>query len=462
MPLDEKDGKTLRKGRPFRNKKLVLIVSAMLIGTAFIGVLAVMNLAPNTVFIGEKTHADSVTIYQNGVTFVTYKENVTLNSGVNTIAFYLPSSVILETLKIDGVKVLQIKTTGEQPYLEKGDEVLVRTSNGEYSGVFRGWSGNNLVLVNGNKTMILYDVQEIEVLNMAEPHLGEISVNATVEAEGNAEIRVSYLMRGTSWQASYFLDLDTGDIECWATVKGVENWKDVNLTLVSGGPHIVYRYAPSYPYIYYDSMKAEATAGSNGRNGSWSSSELDEYHEYTLNRKITFYKGETAKLPLFSGNVKLRQEYYWSGNQWSSNSKVINRYYINNTLDEPLPSGVVEFYRSGKWVGEDRLTYTPIGDENPVMVGYAYDIKVSSKTISSGWSGEYYPQTYSYSGEITVKNFKTKSIMIKIEVYVGSGNDLNYSGTPSPKYDDGKLMWTITVNSGSIAKISYNYSYTQG
>ncbi len=423
-PEDSREADKRVKGKTLTGldrKRLAVVFTALLLGAVFVSAFALMNYPPNnTVFIGEKTHADSVTVYQNGVTFVSYKENISLEPGINTLEFYLPSSVILESLKIEGVNVLEIKTTGEQPFLEKGDKIIVRTQNGEYKGIFRGWDNGNLVLINGNKTVVLYDVQEIEVLNMAEPHIGEISVNATVDGEGNTEIRVSYLMRGTQWKASYFLDLDTGDIECWATLKGVENWKDVKLILVSGGPHIVYRgITPlSYGIVRYGSMSLSTL---NNSGTSWSSSDVEEYHEYTLNRKITFHKGETTKLPLFSGKVRLRQEYCWKGGRWGGSDTVVNRYYINNTLSEPLPSGIVECYRSGKWVGEDDIKYTPIGDENPVTVGYAYDIKVTIKTISSGWDGAYYDRTYSYSGEITIKNFKTESIKMKLPTAASCG-----------------------------------------
>lgn len=92
---------------------------------------------------------------------------------------------------------------------------------------------------------------------------------------------------------------------------------------------------------------------------------------------MSFEKGTTVKLPLFNGTVSLRQEYFWT------DGEVQNRYHVNNTLDEPLAAGIVEFYRSKAWMGEDSIAYTPVNGESIAIVNYAYDIKVTATVTKS-------------------------------------------------------------------------------
>jgi hypothetical protein len=115
---------------------------------------------------------------------------------------------------------------------------------------------------------------------------------------------------------------------------------------------------------------------------------------------LTFENGTTVRLPLFNGTVSLRQEYFWA------NGGVQNRYHITNTLSEPLASGIVEFYRGQKWMGEDEITYTPPNAETTTIVNYAEDIKVTSTITKSVNDGYHQVQ----GTQLTVQNYKATSI----------------------------------------------------
>ncbi|MCG2825589.1 MAG: hypothetical protein L6265_03220, partial [Thermoplasmatales archaeon] len=394
--------------RTVKAKLLIIGAVVSVVMLTLVSAFVIQNPSQKAIVLGEPMRADTVTIYQNGFTFVTFTETITTEEGENTILLYLPSGLLFETLRINGLDVIDIRcsATSEEHLFEEGDSIIVHTQDETYAGTFIEWTYHGLAVYYDNKTLII-NTDEIKSIELVKPvpqqKPGELLVKInTISTYGEKNVTISYLMKGPSWRATHFLDLDNGNIECWAQVENPQAWKNVTLTTVVGGPHVVYRgeFRP-----YYTGVTYEVNAMGYSSDTAWTSAEVEEYHEYTLSEKISFNKGETVRMPLFSGVIPIYQEYFWSG------GKVENRYYLNNTLPEPLPNGIIECYRGSKWVGEDNLEYTPKGDESSIIVSYAYDVKVESKTISE-------EHTYSkdtYTKQITIENFKNVSITIKIE-----------------------------------------------
>jgi hypothetical protein len=212
--------------------------------------------------------------------------------------------------------------------------------------------------------------------------------------------------------------------------------------LVSGGPHIVYRGPILQPYITLSESQAY-----NSPSIDFTSTTIDEYHEYTYGAKLSFEKSTVVKLPLFNGTVSLRQEYFWASGE------VQNRYHINNTLTEPLAAGIVEFYRDQTWVGEDSIPYTPIKGKTIAIVNYAYDIKVTRKVTKSidGYHHEIRGIT------ITIRNHKTTSIQTLIQQNI-NGYTLVTSTPPATRVGP-TLSWVIDVDADSTATIYYEWEH---
>ena len=390
--------------------------------------------------------ANSVTIYGNGVTFVTFQQTVTVENDTSPIQFYLPSGALTDTLTVQGINVVQIVTSAEnQPIINTGDVITVCTQNGNYTGTFISWDTSLLLQVNNQTLMIPTSTITMIILNEIVQVQGpKILVQITTDSPpGNYQMNVSYLMSGPQWYPTYFIDLDTSILQCWATIENVENWNNVTLMLVSGGPHLAYE---STDFQYDTSIKLMVAVAAPVVE--FTSTTTDEYHIYTYGAQVSFEAGTTVKLPLFNGTVSLRQEYYWSGGE------VENRYHINNTLSEPLASGNIEFYRGEQWKGEDSLGYTPVNAEAIAIVNYADDIQVTSTVTKSIIQSNYEDQ----GTTITIQNYKPTNVQILIQQDI-SGYDL-VTSTPNATRVGSTLSWIINVDANSTATIYYEWQYS--
>jgi hypothetical protein len=426
-------------------KRAVPVVGLILVSLTFTVFATVILNNPLSIRISETaSYADTVTIYQNGFTFVTYRKTVEIQNETERIQFYFPAGALTETLRVQGISILEIRFSQEtHPLVEKGDIIAVHTEEETYIGTFISWDRWLLIQIDNKTVQIPPErITAIELNKVVEIQGPQTLVEVLTDAEpGEYTIEVSYLIRGPAWRPVYHLDLNTSHLECWAIIENVENWGNVTLTVVSGGPHVVYR--SLVPRAFLDAQyKTESMSASQ----EWTPTQVDEYHEYTLDRKITFQKGTTTKLPLFEGAVKLRQEYFWSGGE------VVNRYHINNTLSEPLATGIIEIYRNNIWRGEDQLEYTPVKGQSTVIVNYAYDIKIQRETVKE--VHEYDRDVWGI--QITIRNFKDSQILIVVQQSLPYRSNLLLSN-PEATVKGSALIWTIEVYDGETSIIYYEY-----
>jgi hypothetical protein len=444
--------KALKMKNPMRfsAKKLIAILCILTVSAVGVAYAAVMftnlGLKNDTVTQTGEDATTKVTIYGNGLTFVTSEQTITLQNNTSAIQFYVPSGALTDTLMVSGIDVVKIVTSDEdQSIINRGDVITVYTDNGTYTGTFIS-SDTMLVMDVNNETIMIPEstITKIVLTQVVQVQGPKILVQvATDSPPGDYPLNVSYLMSGPTWTPTYFVDLQTSYLQCWATIENVESWTNCTLVLVSGGPHIVY----NGPILQTDSL---VLAADMFRSSSidFTSSTKDEYHEYTYNATLSFEEGTTVRLLLFEGTVNLRQEYFWTGGE------VQNRYHLNNTLDEPLASGTVEFYRDGAWMGEDDIGYTPVNGESIAIVNYADDIQVTSTVTKSITETGYEDQGIN----ITIQNYKPINVQILIQQDI-SGYDL-VTSTPQANRVGSTLSWVISVNANSTATIYYEWQYS--
>ena len=426
-------------------KRAVPVLGLIVVSLTFTVFATVILNNPRSIRISETaSHADTVTIYQNGFTFVTYRKTVEIWNETELIQFYFPASALTETLRVQGISILEMRFSQEtHPLVEKGDIITVHTEQETYTGTYISWDRWLLIQIDNKTVQIPPErITAIELNKVVEIQGPQTLVEVFTDAEpGEYTIEVSYLIRGPAWRPVYHLDLNTSHLECWAVIENVENWGNVTLTLVSGGPHVVYR--SLVPRAFLD---AQYNTESMSASQEWTPTQMDEYHEYTLDRKVNFQRGTTTKLPLFEGTVKLRQEYFWSGGE------VVNQYHINNTLSEPLATGIIEIYRNNIWRGEDQLKYTTVKGQSTVIVNYAYDIKVQRETVKE--VHEYNRDVWGI--QMTIRNFKDSKILIVVQQSLPYRSNL-LSSNPEATVKGSTITWTIEVDDGETSTIYYEY-----
>jgi hypothetical protein len=425
---------------------LLCIIAVSAAGFAFATVSFTNRPVANTTVIETcENAADKVTIYGNGISFISYEETIELEEDTYTIQFYLPSGALTDTLTVCGINVVKVTTSEEcHPIIERGDAITVYTEEAVYTGKFLGWNNMLLLEVNNGTIMIPGErITKIVLTEVVQTQGPKILVEVTTDSPpGEYQLKISYLLRGPKWKPTYFIDVETPYLECWATVENVENWNNFTLVLASGGPHIVYRGPIFEPYIF-----ARESYLLLSPSIDFTSTTMDEYHEYTYGTRLSFEKGTVVKLPLFNGTVNLRQEYFWT------NDEVQNRYHMNNTLSEPLAAGNVEFYRDETWVGEDSIPYTPINGESIAIVNYAYDIKVTRTVTKS--IVEYHHEVRGIN--VTIRNHKNMSIQILIQQNI-NGYTLVTCTPPATRVGP-TLSWVINVDADGTATIYYEWEH---
>lgn len=426
---------------------LLCILTVSGVGFVF-AAMRFTNLGPTsgTIVQTPEDAANRVTVYGNGVTFVTFEQAITLENDTSFVQFYLPSGALTDTLTVSGINVVKIVMSDEsQPIINRGDVITVCTEDGNYTGTFISWDTTLLLQVNNETLMIPASRITMIILNKVVQVQGpKILVQITTDSPaGDYLLDVSYLMRGPTWKPTYFVDLETSYLQCWATLQNVESWSNFTLVLVSGGPHLVYASPVLQSYYMVPMMDAVSSPSIE-----FTSTSTDEYHEYTYDANVSFIKGTTVKLPLFDGTVTLRQEYFWSGGE------VQNRYHLNNTLNEPLASGAIEFYRGAQWMGEDSIGYTPVNGESVAIVNYAYDIKVASTVTKSIEQSRYENQGIT----LTIQNYKQINIQILIQQDI-SGYEL-VTSTPNATRVGSGLSWVINVDASGTATIYYEWQHS--
>jgi hypothetical protein len=425
-----------------KSAMLLCIISISLIGAVFAG-MSLTNRNVAVIQPGENT-GDKVTIYGNGVTFVRLEMTTTLDQGTDTVQLYLPPGALTDTLTVSGINVVKITTTEEShPLIAKGDVITVYTQDATYTGKFIGW--DNMLLLEANNGTIMIPGERItriilsEVVQVEGPRiLAKITTNSPV---GQYQLEISYLMRGPKWRPTYFIDLETSHLDCWATIENVEPWRNFTLVLVSGGPHIVV----TGPIYFANAETAIYSASSLSID--FTPTTTDEYHEYTYNSRLWFENGTVVRLPLFNGTVTLRQEYFWKSGE------VQNRYHITNTLIDPLAAGKIEFYRGNAWMGEDAIAYTPANAETTAIVNYAQDIKVNVTVTKSINEARRQVQ----GTQITIQNHKTTPIQILIQQEI-NGYTL-VTSTPSATRVGSTLSWTTSIDAKGTATIYYEWEH---
>ncbi len=292
-------------------------------------------------------------------------------------------------------------------------------------------------------------LEDAENLQFADPALrdrvGEallaIQANRTKDArtlelsargEGRRTVRVAYIVEAPVWKASYRLTLpgDTAApkaaLQGWATVENLsgQDWKDVDLTLVSGRP-VAFRQAlyeayyvtrPEVPVEVAgrlmpgvdrggvaDAMRPKATAPAA------MPPQTQQYQErmtaappppppapvaaaaerivaadaatqvvFRFPRPVTVENGRTLSLPILDRQVPAQRLALYQSETASRNPLAAVR--LSNDGDSGLPPGILTIYERDKdgnvaYVGDARLSGFPVGETR--LLAYALDEKIT-------------------------------------------------------------------------------------
>lgn len=333
---------------------------------------------------------------------------------------------------------------------------------------------NGMVIRADDGRIVLNPAGEIEVSSLPEGLISKPTLvwDLFAQKAGRQNVELSYLTRGTSWNADYVLTLNgmgAADLRGWVTMTNNSGatWKDAKLKLLAGDVQRIQQVARGGFGGAREAMGAADKAG-------FQEESLFEYHLYTLQRPATIKDREIKQLSLLEAKgLKVEKKlivdsmlgmgmYYPSeGEVGTGNIKPQVRIeFLNseqNKLGMPLPMGNVKVYQrdasgSIQMLGEDRIDHTPKNERLSLVVGRSFDVVAERKRLNFSRNG---PQSFIETFEIEVRNRKeVPEQVIVLERHYGDWRVTSKSMV-FEKLDSTTMRFVVDLKADESKKITY-------
>jgi len=340
------------------------------------------------------------------------------------------------------------------------------------------------------------------------------TVELTSKGQGKRTVRVAYIVTAPVWKASYRLtvpgegDVTKAHLQGWAVVENMsgQDWKDVDLTLVSGHP-IAFRQAlyQSYyvdrPYVpvdvvgrlipktdqgamppppppapapasaptirgrdqrqmtpdgkvvpYFGGAPGAAPMAEAGRSDTMAApadqvaaQEALTQVSFRFPNPVTVGNGLTLSVPIINGEVPVKRQALYQPETHTRNPLASVR--LQNDGNSGLPPGVVTIYeRTGgqvAYVGDARLSALPAGENR--LLSYALDQKVTVNVEST--QTETLVKGSIVQGVLRYEMLQRQTVTYRVK---GPAKEDRQLLAETPKLDGWKLVKPVTPNIGQI------------
>ena len=259
------------------------------------------------------------------------------------------------------------------------------------------------------------------------------TLELSTRGQGQRTVRVAYIVEVPVWKASYRLTLGADPaaprsaLQGWATVENLsgQDWKDVDLTLVSGRPvafhqalyeayyvkrpevpiEVAGRLMPGVdrggvqleaaksapppppapaPYRPQQQRAAEAAVGSAAPQAGAAAADQFEVTDaatqvvFRYPRPVSVANGRTLSIPIIDRQVPVQRLALYQAETAPRNPLAAIR--ITNDGESGMPAGLITLYERDKagyvaYVGDARLSSFPLGETR--LLAYALDEKIT-------------------------------------------------------------------------------------
>jgi hypothetical protein len=429
-----------------------------------------------------------LTVYNSNRALVEESRTITLPKGESSLRFGDVSTKIMpQTLLVNSGGAFSLleqnyefDLIGRNKLLDKyvGKEISINQYN-EYLGKGRTVKAT---LLSNNGTPIFKVGEKIHLGIAGEIILPELPQNlyatptinwlVTSPKDQKVPVTVSYLTTGVNWSSDYVMLLSEDDTSAtmngWVTLvnrSGVA-YDSAGLKLVAGEVNQVST-GNSYggrPEVMMKSMSRDMAVSS-----APSQKEFFEYHLYSFPRKISVAQNQTKQLKLLAADGIKTEKIYrvnqgYSRYNGASNGKQKRATNVeisfksekNGSLNMPLPAGIVRLYKKDSdggqiFLGENRITHTPVGEEVSLKIGEAFDVvcekrqtnyeKVNNKKHNSTW-------------EVTLRNHKKEDITVLVEEQISGDWEIE-SDTEYKKLNATKIQFSVKVPADGEVTLEY-------
>ena len=439
----------------------------------------------------------AVTIYNENLALIKDQRTITLDNGLNLLAFrgvsakMRPETSLLRSLNnINGFNILEqnfdFDLLTPQKLLEKyvGKNVSIATMNPV--------TGEEIIeqalVLSTNQGVVVKIGDRIETNPRGRYIFDKVPENLrdqpTLVLQLNSpsaepqEVELSYLTSGLSWKADYVAELNADDTKLdlmgWVTLnnKSGTTYNNAKLQLVAGDVNIVRQdFRQRLEGRQVMAMKSAVA------EDSMSEESLFEYHLYSLNRPTTLSDNQTKQVSLLTATqVPVTKEfllqgapYYYQSSYGNIGQKLKVGVYVEfknkekSGLGLPLPKGIVRVYKKDKagnaqFIGEDKIDHTPKNEDVRLKLGDAFDITADKKQTNFEKRNAYgkYNHAYESAYEIKLKNAKSEAVTVVIREPIPGDWKMLKQSHPFKKVAAGTAEWHIEVPAESSTTLEYS------
>jgi len=286
---------------------------------------------------------------------------------------------------------------------------------------------------------------------------------------GPQTLDLSYLTTGLTWQADYVGVLSPDETRLSLTglvtlsnTSGV-GYDDARLQLVAGNVNVVQ--AQGAAGVLRSAYSSIASVP-----GSVQQENYFEYHLYTMPRRTTIANNQTKQLSLLSArgvpvhtSLELRgsQNYYESAEPDIGDRLPVGVYMTfdnkGGQLGIPLPGGIVRLYQNdsrglSQFLGSDRIQHTPKNEPVRLHLGDSFDVTARKRQTAYNQQG----CTSDSSYEIVVANAKDAAQAVTVVESIPGDWQIERESQAHTKSSSSTATWALRVAPESRTTLTYS------
>ncbi len=423
----------------------------------------------------------SLTVYNQNLALVREVREMSIASGVSTVAFtdvaarIDPTSVHFKSLSAPEKLTLmeqnfEYDLVSARKILEKyvDEEIRLVMEKGEvFEGKLLSASDSDIVIQNDEGRIKVIQGEGVQHFDFPKLPEGLITRPTLVwmvqnQGPGRQKAEVSYLTNGVNWHAEYVAVVDEEDknldLGGWVSIENRSGatYGNAKLKLVAGDVH---RVKPKRRRAGEDDAVAPQILA-KAAAPQFEEKAFFEYHLYTLQRRTTLKDNQTKQISLFPpAETKTEKIFIHDGSRYGKKVRV-HLEFKNSEKDGlgiPLPQGKIRVYKEDvdhalEFVGEDLIDHTPVDEKVRIFLGNAFDlvgerVQKSSKKISD--------RVYEREIEVSLRNRKEEDVeIVVVEHFYGDWKISNNSHS-FVKKDAWTAEFPIAVPARGEVTLSY-------
>ena len=436
----------------------------------------------------------NVTVYNGSMSLVHDRRRITLDGGLNRIAWRDVSSnmdatsALLESLSGGGTRVLEqnldYDLLNPAALLQKyvGRDVVV-VHDPQFAGERETRETARVLSANDGNVILRYrDRIETEVRGhiVFPTATGTFRDQPTLVLDlesalsGPQTLDLSYLTGGISWRADYVgsmtpdeKHLNVTGLVTLSNTSGAA-YQNARLQLVAGNVNVV------NPQTIAGIAKAASTEESAAEQGV-SQENYFEYHLYTMARPTTIANNQTKQVTLLVAHaIPIRKtlelrgspSYYQSATTDLGDKLPVGAYVSfenrGGELGIPLPGGIFRLYKNdshglSQFLGSDQIDHTPKNETVRLHLGDSFDVTAKKKQTDFRFEGSC---TTVSSYEVRLGNAKPAAQDVLIVEPIPAQWTILSENLPHAKSSSSTATWTVRVPADSHATLKYTSRVT--